>query len=122
MPKRHGPSPGVCGCAEDRSAAAGQCCCGVSDLVHAIGRKYAMSIVNRIGCGPGVRFTDIQHALAISSSTLAETLDDLVHVGLVRRTVLPDTPPATEYTLTAAGKLLREQFRPLLDRARTTPL
>jgi len=113
------PLAGGCGCAEHGTEAAGQCCCGVNDLVHAIGRKYAMSILNRIGSSSGARFTDLQHTLAVSSSTLAETLDDLVRVGLVLRTILPDTPPATEYTLTAAGKVLRERFRPLLDRART---
>lgn len=112
------PSAGVCGCAEPSAGAAGHCCCGVTDLVHAIGRKYAMSIVNRIGSCQRTRFTDLQHVLGVSSSTLAETLDDLVRVGLVHRSVFPDTPPATEYTLTPAGSVLRERFRPLLDRAR----
>lgn len=109
---------GECGCAESSSAAADRCCCSVDDLVHVIGRKYTMSIVNRVGLERTAHFADLQRSLGISSSTLAETLDDLIRVGLVRRSVVDSYPPGTEYSLTEAGQALRERLRPLLDRVR----
>lgn len=108
---------GGCGCAAPDTSAADRCYCSVDDLVHVIGRKHALAIVNRIGEG-GARFTELQRALDVSSSVLSETLEDLARVGLVRRTVLEERPPATEYTLTSAGATLRERLRPLLDRVR----
>lgn len=109
---------GGCGCAAPTTAAVDQCYCSVDDLVHVIGRKYTLPVLVRIGGGTA-RFTGLQRALGVSSSTLSETLDDLVRIGLVRRTVLEDRPPTTEYALTEAGKALREHLRPLLERVRT---
>ena len=109
---------GECGCAEPTTAAAERCCCSVDDLVHAIGRKYTMSILNRVGLEGTAHFSELQRTLGVSSSTLAETLEDLVGVGLVRRSVLESTPPGTEYSLTEAGRALRERLRPLLERIR----
>ncbi|MBW3660675.1 MAG: helix-turn-helix transcriptional regulator [Gemmatimonadetes bacterium] len=108
---------GGCGCAAPATAAVDRCYCTVDDLVHAIGRKYTLPVLVRIGGGTA-RFTRLQRALGVSSSTLSETLDDLIRVGLVHRTVLDDRPPSTEYALTAAGKALRERLRPLLERVR----
>lgn len=109
---------GGCGCAAPSAAAVEGCYCTVDDLVHAIGRKYALPVLVRIGDGTA-RFTELQRALRVSSSTLSETLDDLIRVGLVRRTVLDDRPPGTEYGLTAAGRALRERLRRLLESVRT---
>lgn len=110
---------GGCGCADPGTAAEERCYCRVDDLVHAIGRKYGLPVLNRIGGVRAARFTDLQRSLDVSSSTLSETLDDLVRTGLVRRVVLEDHPPATEYTLTSAGEALRNRLRPLLERVRT---
>lgn len=107
----------TCGCAELRSPAAERCCCGVDDLVHVIGRKYAMPILNRVGRGEA-HFTELQRALRVSSSTLSETLEDLVRLGLVQRFVLDGYPPRTRYTLTTAGSALRDRLRPLLEKVR----
>lgn len=111
-------SAGSCGCASPESQAAALCCCTVDDLVHTIGRRYAMPILNYVGRARKARFTELQEDLEVSSSTLADTLDDLVRVGLLARTVLPDTPPRTEYSLTPAGQALRGRLRPLLDHVR----
>lgn len=111
--------PGGCGCADPGAAAAETCYCTVDDLVHAITRKHALSILNLLGSGEAARFTDLERALPrIGPSTLSQTLQELVSVGLVRREVFPDTPPSVEYGLTDAGCLLRERFHHLLDRVR----
>lgn len=111
---------GACGCADPGSSAGTHCCCGAESLLYAIARKHTMSILNRIGHGPGTRFRDLEQSLHISSSTLAETLEDLVLAGLVSRAVLPDRPPRTEYQLTAAGRALVDRFRPLLEVVRAS--
>lgn len=108
---------GGCGCTVPTTAAVEECYCTVDDLVHVIGRKYTLPVLVRIGSGTA-RFTGLQRALGVSSSTLSETLDDLIRIGLVRRTVVEDRPPTTEYVLTAAGTALREHLRPLLERVR----
>ena len=107
---------GGCGCATP--AAADSCYCSVDDLVHTIGRKYALPVLVRIDHGTA-RFTALQRALGVSSSTLSETLDDLIRVGLVRRDVLDDLQPSTRYVLTSAGEALVKRLRPLLERVRT---
>lgn len=107
---------GGCGCAAVGTAAAERCYCTVDDLVHAIGRKYAFPVLVRIG--DAARFTELQRSLGVSSSTLSETLTDLARVGLIRRTVLEERPPATEYVLTDAGLALRDRLRELLERVR----
>lgn len=109
---------GGCGCAAPSAAAGEGCYCAVDDLVHAISRKYGLPVLVRIGDGTA-RFTGLQRALRVSSSTLSETLDDLIRVGLVHRAVLDDRPPSTEYALTAAGTALRRRLRPLLEHVRT---
>ncbi|MBA3495994.1 MAG: helix-turn-helix transcriptional regulator [Gemmatimonadales bacterium] len=109
---------GACGCAEPGTRQPTHCCCAVDDLVRAIGRKHTMSILNRIGLGADAHFTDIQRALDLSSSTLAHSLDELSRMGLVHRLVIPARPPCTTYSLTPAGRVLVDRFRPLLDRVR----
>lgn len=76
-----------------------------------------MAIVNRLG-RPPARFSDLQQALGIGPSTLADTLLDLERVGLVKRSVLDDSPPRSEYALTAAGETLRLRLRSFLETVR----
>lgn len=112
-------SAGGCGCSEPATSGAEKCYCTVEDLVRAIARKHALSILNFIGSRGTVRFTDVEEALPrISSSTLSETLQLLRDVGLVDREVFPETPPRVEYGLTEAGDLLRHGFHDLLDRVK----
>lgn len=113
---------GGCGCSEPNAETAATCYCTVDDLVRAIARKYALSVLNVIGGRGRARFTDVQSALPrMSTSTLAETLQVLESVGLVRREVFPETPPRVEYSLSDAGALLRKRFRALLERVRQRP-
>lgn len=108
---------GGCGCATPTSSVADRCYCTVDDLVHAIGRKYALPVMVRIGKGTA-RFSELERDLSVSPSTLSETLADLDRVGLIRRSVLEDRPPATEYSLTDAGVALRDRLRRLLEQVR----
>lgn len=110
---------GGCGCVDAAGHGADTCYCTVDDLVHAIARKYALSILNLLGGRGSSRFRDVEAALpGVSPSTLSDTLRELVTVGLVDREVFPDTPPRVEYRLTSAGSLLRDRFHHLLERVR----
>ena len=55
-------------------------------------------------------FSDFIKRLPISHKVLAENLKAMEADGLIYRTVVPDTPPRTEYRLTEAGL----SFVPLL--------
>lgn len=110
---------GGCGCAEPATDGAATCYCTVDDLVHAIARKHALSILNLLGHRGRARFRDLEESLPrIGPSTLSDTLRELADVGLVEREVFPDTPPRVEYGLTSAGSLLRDRFHHLLERVR----
>lgn len=105
---------GSCGCSGPNSTGLAHCCCEQAFLVHVLGRKYAMPVVNRTGRRQGARFSDLQQTLGVSSSTLADTLQELERAGLILRVVVPDSPPGSRYFLTAAGRTLRQRFRPFL--------
>lgn len=108
--------PGGCGCAGARAATADTCYCTVDELVGAISRKHALSLVNFIGGSGKARFGEMESAVrGISSSTLSDTLAHLERVGLVSREVFPETPPRVEYGLTEAGRTLRRRLRRLLE-------
>jgi DNA-binding HxlR family transcriptional regulator len=54
-----------------------------------------------------LRFSEFAEAIAgISPRMLSERLRDLEAAGLIERTVLPTSPPAVEYRLTARGRRL----------------
>lgn len=115
-------SAGGCGCAGPDGTAADTCYCTVDELVGAISRKHALSVVNFLGDRAPSRFCELEEGLGgLSSSTLSDTLSDLVDVGLVSREVFPEAPPRVEYRLTEAGRLLRRRLRRLLQRIQEMP-
>ena len=56
-------------------------------------------------------FSRFTHQLPITQKVLTQNLKALEQDGLIFRTVIPDTPPRTEYRLTPRGRSLI----PLLD-------
>lgn len=110
-----GSEPGGCGCSDPAGSTVDTCYCTVDELVGAISRKHALSLVNFIGSRETARFSEMESGVrGISSSTLSDTLAQLVSVGLVSREVFPETPPRVEYGLTEAGETLRRRLRRLL--------
>lgn len=111
--------PGGCGCSDPAGTTDDTCYCTVDDLVGAISRKHALSLVNFIGSRGTARFGEMESGVrGISSSTLSDTLAHLERVGLVSREVYPETPPRVEYGLTEAGDVLRRRLRRLLEDVR----
>lgn len=102
-----------CGC-ETLDPEIGACYCSLEPLVHAVGRRYALQVMNVIAARERTRFVEIQTQLGgMSSSTLAARLHELEGVQLIRREVLDVDPPSVEYVLTPRGRALRESLRKL---------
>jgi DNA-binding HxlR family transcriptional regulator len=75
----------------------------MADLLE---RRWQLSIIYAALSG-ALRFNEFADAVAgISPRMLAERLRDLEAAELVKRTVIPSSPPTVEYRLTERGKRL----------------
>jgi DNA-binding HxlR family transcriptional regulator len=69
-------------------------------------RRWQLSIIYAALTG-AIRFNEFADAIAgISPRMLSERLRDLEAAGLVKRVVLPSSPPTVEYRLTPRGRRL----------------
>jgi DNA-binding HxlR family transcriptional regulator len=69
-------------------------------------RRWQLSIIYAALSG-ALRLSEFAEAIAgISPRMLSERLRDLESAGLIERIVLPTSPPAVEYRLTARGRRL----------------
>jgi len=69
-------------------------------------RRWQLSIIYAALSG-AMRFNEFAEAVGgISPRMLSERLRDLEGAGLIKRTVLPTSPPTVEYRLTARGRRL----------------
>src|SRR6185437_11666420 len=70
-------------------------------------RRWQLSIIYAALSG-ALRFNEFAEAVAgISPRMLSERLRDLEGAGLVKRTVIPSSPPTVEYRLTERWRKLR---------------
>lgn len=60
-------------------------------------------------------FSDFAGQLPISHKVLSENLKAMEADGLICRTVIPDSPPRTEYSLTEAGRSMVPLLRAVYD-------
>jgi DNA-binding HxlR family transcriptional regulator len=75
----------------------------VADLLE---RRWALSIIFAASAGEARFNAFLESVPGISPRMLAERLRDLERAGLIERRVLPQSPPAVEYRLTARGRAL----------------
>src|SRR5207237_980944 len=76
----------------------------VRETADLLERRWQLSIIYAALTG-ALRFNEFADAVAgISPRMLSERLRDLERAGLVKRTVLPTSPPTVEYRLTARGR------------------
>lgn len=102
-----------CGCVT-LDADIDSCYCSLEPIVQAIGRRYALQVLNVVAALERAHFVEIQTQLGgISSSTLAARLHELEEIRLVKRAGARTDPPMTEYALTSRGRALRESLRRL---------
>lgn len=92
------------------------CYCPLDDVIDTVGKKYAMRIVALLGARGPTRFSELEEALGVTStSTLSEHLEDLAEEDLIERRSFDEVPPRVEYSLTPRGRELEERLQPLLE-------
>lgn len=80
---------------------------GMVKTLKIIGSKWTMLILCHLKDGTK-RFGELQRELdGISPKTLSTRLQQLEKQSIVKKTVYPEIPPRTEYSLTEQGRTLR---------------
>lgn len=88
--------------------------CPIRDVLDRVGDKWSTLLIFTLAERKH-RFGELRRAIAdISQRMLTQTLRELQEDGLVKRTVLPTTPPSTEYELTELGRSLVDPLTLLL--------
>ena len=106
-----------CGCVSPAEHGA-DCYCAVTPLIHALGKRHALSVISFLGGHEKVRFSAIQERFSgLSSSTLAARLQELEESGLIARTAF-DEQHKVEYRLTPRGRALQQSLGKLFPRPR----
>lgn len=84
-------------------------------IAEALGKKWTLPLIGLLGNRPTSRFRDLMDGLeGVGAKALTDRLRDLQGLGLVDRSVLPESPTRVEYRLTDRGETLRRAIVPLL--------
>jgi DNA-binding HxlR family transcriptional regulator len=85
--------------------------CPVETTVRIVGGRWKAAVLDQLFQGT-MRFSELKRAITgITQRALSQKLRELQSMGIVERTVYPDTPPRVAYAITPLGNSLR----PLLD-------
>jgi DNA-binding HxlR family transcriptional regulator len=77
--------------------------CAVGTCMRVIGKAWSPNVIWYLSAGPR-RFGELRRDMPlISAKMLSERLRDLERTGVLRRRVLPSSPPSAEYELTDLG-------------------
>ncbi|WP_313279652.1 winged helix-turn-helix transcriptional regulator [Timonella senegalensis] len=92
--------------------------CPSRRLLDRIGDRWTVLVVGILSEGP-TRFGEIARQIdGISQKMLTQTLRKLESDGIVSRRAYPEVPPRVEYSLTDAGRSLKEPLKALESWAR----
>ncbi|HLI32996.1 MAG TPA: helix-turn-helix domain-containing protein [Solirubrobacteraceae bacterium] len=81
-------------------------------------RRWQLSIIYAALSG-AQRFSELKEAVGgISPRVLSARLRELEDAGLIRRRVLPTSPPSVQYHLTSRGRRLAPVIEAMLEYAR----
>ena len=82
--------------------------CPTRMVLDLIADKWTTLVIYLLSSGTR-RYGELQREIGgISQKMLTQTLRKLEEDGLVKRTVYPEVPPHTDYTLTELGQTLKE--------------
>jgi DNA-binding HxlR family transcriptional regulator len=89
-------------------------------VIHAawneITKVWTLPVIHSLGLKEPARFNELKRRIeGISATSLAERLTELERLGVVARTVYPETPPRVEYSLTPKGVELKQVLSELAD-------
>ena len=89
--------------------------CPTRQILDRIGDRWTVLIVGALW-EDSARFSELRRRIdGVSPKMLTQTLRGLERDGLVRRSVFPEVPVRVQYTLTEAGRTLREPLRALQE-------
>ena len=75
----------------------------VGRVLARVGDRWSVLVIVLLGSGTR-RFNEIKRSIeGISQQMLTRTLRGLERDGIVKRTILPSSPPQVEYALTSLG-------------------
>jgi len=80
--------------------------CALTECMSVIGGAWTPNVIWHLGDGPR-RFSELQIDIPpVSAKVLTQRLRQLEAKGVVRRSVMPTSPPTVEYALTDLGREL----------------
>lgn len=90
--------------------------CPVRNIFARVGDKWSLLLMHQLlHHTEAMRFSELQKAIPdISQKVLTTTLRTLEADGFVVRTVYPEVPPRTEYSLTPRALSFMEACRPMV--------
>lgn len=89
--------------------------CPSREVLDLITRRWTVLVIGVLDEGPQ-RFGQLQRRVGgISAKVLTQVLRALARNGLIARTLYPEIPPRTEYTLTELGRELVAPLGALRD-------
>jgi len=92
------------------------CFCPLTGILDIVAKKWALLIIAILGNEGERGFNALKRELGtISPRPLSETLKNLERIGLVRKRVIPTSPPTVNYSLTPDGWEFREYLIPMLQ-------
>ncbi len=93
-------------------------CAAIHSTWNEFSRTWTLPTIHALGINEPVRFNQLKAQIkGISATSLAERLSQLEKFAVVQRTVVPESPPYAQYSLTAKG---HEVYQILCDFAKWT--
>ena len=82
--------------------------CPVYEAINLLQEKWTLHIIRQLLKGPS-GFNELSRAVGgVNSNTLAQRLEHLEKLGVVKKTIISTMPPKTSYSLSDAGIELNE--------------
>ncbi len=92
--------------------------CPIYNSINLLQEKWTLHIIRGLLDGPR-GFNELSRAIGgCNPATLAQRLDRLEEIGIVKKTVHSVMPPRTSYELTPAGRDLQKVIGPIARWAR----
>lgn len=91
--------------------------CPAEKTILLIGNKWSLLIIRELILADGpLRYNELARSLKkISSRTLSKKLKNMANYGIIKKTIIDDSPIKVEYSLTEKGKELYKVTQPMAD-------
>ncbi len=80
--------------------------CPAAEAINILQEKWSLFIIRSLLDGPQ-GFNELSRSVGCNQATLAQRLERLDEVGIVKKTIHSTMPPRTSYELTKAGVALQ---------------